>query len=123
MKLREISELACLLCVWLLLEGASEAQLVTAVSAGNIHSLFLKNDGSLWAMGGNNNGQLGDGSFNNTNLPEQIVGSKVSMVAAGSWHSLFLKTDGSLWGMGFNRFGQLGDGTFSNPPQYSTNQP
>ena len=36
-------------------------------------SLFLKSDGSLWAMGYNNLGQLGDGTYNSTNLPEQIV--------------------------------------------------
>jgi hypothetical protein len=37
------------------------------------HSLFLKSDGSLWAMGYNGYGELGDGTYNNTNRPEQIV--------------------------------------------------
>ena len=36
------------------------------------HSLFLKNDGSLWGMGDNSYGQLGDGTYNSTNRPEQI---------------------------------------------------
>jgi len=35
---------------------------VTAIAGGNYHSLFLKSDGSLWAMGYNSNGQLGDGT-------------------------------------------------------------
>jgi hypothetical protein len=37
------------------------------------HSLFLKSDGSLWAMGYNHYGELGDGTYNNTDRPEQIV--------------------------------------------------
>ena len=53
-------------------------------------------------MGYNNSGQLGDGTFNNTNRPEQIVASGVTAIAAGSYHSLFLKSDGSLWAMGHN---------------------
>ena len=37
---------------------------VTAIAAGvrSYHSLFIKGDGSLWAMGGNDYGQLGDGT-------------------------------------------------------------
>ncbi len=86
---------------------------VTAIAAGWNHSLFLKSDGSLWAMGNNAFGQLGDGTLNSTgiNSPEKIVPSGVTAIAAGRGHSLFLKSDGSLWGMGDNSDGQLGDGT------------
>jgi alpha-tubulin suppressor-like RCC1 family protein len=91
---------------------------VTAIAAGGEHSLFLKNDGSLWVMGGNDSGQLGDGTYNNTNLPEMIVASNVTAIAAGGIHSLFIKSDGSLWAMGYNGNGQLGDGTYNN-----TNRP
>jgi len=87
---------------------------VTAIAAGNWHSLFLKSDGSLWAMGNNQYGQLGDGSYNNTNSPEQIVAGNVTAIAAGYYHSLFLKSDGSLWAMGNNQYGQLGDGSYNN---------
>jgi len=88
---------------------------VTAITAGGYHSLFLKGDGRLWGMGENDSGQLGDGTYNNTNRPEQIVASNVVAIAASSrGHSLFLKNDGSLWGMGWNTFGQLGDGTYNN---------
>jgi alpha-tubulin suppressor-like RCC1 family protein len=91
---------------------------VTAVAAGEYHSLFLKSDGSLWAMGANNFGQLGDGTYNQTNRPEQIVASGVTAIAAGYYHSLFLQSDGSLWAMGYNTSGQLGDGTYNQ-----TNRP
>ncbi len=88
---------------------------VTAIAAGYYHSLFLKSDGSLWAMGENNYGQLGDGTYDNTNAPEEIVASNVTAIAAGYLHSLFLKSNGSLWGMGYNYYGQLGDGTYGGP--------
>jgi len=95
---------------------------VIAVATGYGHSLFIKSDGSLWAMGSENYGQLGDGSnggtpYNAINQPEEIVASNVTAIAAGSLHSLFLKSDGSLWGMGSNQSGQLGAGTSSNIPK------
>jgi len=95
----------------------SGAQPVTTISAGSAsqHSLFLKSNGSLWAMGDDSYGQLGDGTYYySANWPEQIVASNVTAIAAGGEHSLFLKSNGSLWAMGWNTFGQLGDGTFNN---------
>jgi alpha-tubulin suppressor-like RCC1 family protein len=50
---------------------------VVAIAAGQYHSLYLKSDGSLWAMGQNDQGQLGDGfspiAFDDgTDIPEQV---------------------------------------------------
>jgi alpha-tubulin suppressor-like RCC1 family protein len=87
---------------------------VTAVAAGGYHTLFIKSDGSLWAMGGDVTGQLGDGAFDDTNLPEMIVASNVTAIAAGGYYSLFLKQNGSLWAMGADGSGELGDGTYNN---------
>jgi alpha-tubulin suppressor-like RCC1 family protein len=84
------------------------------IAAGGYHSLFLKSNGSLWAMGYNAYGQLGDGTTSDNNHPEQIVASNVTAIAGGDNHSLFLKSNGSLWVMGYNAYGQLGDGTTSN---------
>ena len=112
-----------LLCAAVLPAATSGAQTVTKVAAGESHSLFLKSDGSLWAMGDDYYGQLGDGNYNWFNpSPEQIVASNVTAIAGGDEHSLFLKSDGSLWAMGYNDAGQLGDGTTDNG-NYNTNQP
>src|SRR5262245_56208091 len=101
--------------VLLLLEAvaAQAATNITQIAAGYSHSLFLKSDGSLWGMGQNYDGQLGDGTLNATNRPEQIISTGVIGIAAGAQHSLFLKSGGSLWVMGNNQTGQLGDGTLN----------
>lgn len=84
---------------------------VTAV-AMNIQgdTFFVENDGSLWAMGNNQGGFLGDGTFDTPEHPIQIVPNGVTAVACGQSFTVFLKNDGSLWGFGENYFGELGDG-------------
>jgi alpha-tubulin suppressor-like RCC1 family protein len=94
---------------------------VVAVAGGGFHTLFVRSDGSLWAMGDNQYGELGDGTLNSTNLPEMILPGNVMAVAAGVYHSLLLKSDSSLWGMGYNHDGELGNGTFGSTNQ--TNRP
>lgn len=82
---------------------------VVSVSAGRWHYLIIKDDGSLWACGDNNHGQLGDGTTTNRIEPVKIM-DNVVLASAGAFHSLFIKTDGSLWGCGENSKGELGDG-------------
>ena len=95
-----------LLCAAIMLAVTSGAQPVTKIAVRGIHSLFLKSDGSLWVMGDNHNGQLGDGSTDSgnykTNRPEQIVATNVTAIAGGFYHSLFLKSGGRMWAMGDN---------------------
>ena len=94
---------------------AATTMTVRKVAAGYGHSLVITSDGSLWAMGYNDDGQLGNGTDNNTNLPQRVVGGSVTAISAGEFNSLFLKTDGSLWAMGDDGYGQLGDGTYGYP--------
>ena len=80
------------------------------LSLGDRHSLVLHKDGSAWATGRNNYGQLGDGSKDSTETFVKVVSGGVQFVAAGGRHSLLLK-DGSVWATGYNKYGQLGDGS------------
>ncbi|SET99274.1 Alpha-tubulin suppressor [Stigmatella erecta] len=88
---------------------------VTALVAGYSHLLAVRTDGSVWAWGANDHGQLGDGSTTNRSVPVQVQGlSGVVSVAAGFYHSLAVRTDGSVWAWGVNDYGQLGDGSTMN---------
>lgn len=83
------------------------------VSAGLTHSVGIKTDGTLWAWGSNQVGQLGNGSEGGFEKEPIQIGTDAdwAAVSAGDPHTLALKTDGSLWGWGLNFFGNLGDGT------------
>jgi alpha-tubulin suppressor-like RCC1 family protein len=90
---------------------------VIAVSGGQAgyHSLALKSDGTVWAWGKNTEGQLGDGTLNNSSSPIQVTGlNNVIAIAGGEYHSLALKADGTVWAWGRNSNGQLGDSTTAN---------
>ena len=83
-----------------------------AVSNGEEHIVALKSDGSLWAWGNNEYGQLGDGSGASQDTLIRI-GSDTnwSAISAGVYHTVALKSDGTLWAWGNNEYGQLGDGS------------
>ncbi len=80
---------------------------IVALSTGS-YSLALKSDGTVWAWGMNDFGQLGDGTTVYRQTPVQVLGlTDVKAVNQG----LALKGDGTVWGWGWNHFGQLGDAT------------
>ncbi|MCL2786530.1 MAG: RCC1 domain-containing protein [Methanomassiliicoccaceae archaeon] len=49
-----------------------------AVSVGGDHSLALSDDGTVWAWGYNNYGQLGDGTAEDQSTPVQIMSLAVN---------------------------------------------
>jgi len=81
-----------------------------SVSVGGFHTMVIKTDGSLWAFGGNDYGQLGDGTTVDYHSPVKVMEGVVSVSAAHEY-TMAVKTDGSLWAWGRNHYGQLGDGT------------
>lgn len=88
-----------------------ELSQITAVVAYS-HNLALKTDGTVWAWGRNDYGQLGDGTTIQRSIPIQVMGlSHVIAVAVGRQHSLALAQDGTVWAWGYNFYGQLGDGS------------
>jgi len=79
------------------------------VSAGTSHTLLLRADGTVWAMGRNNNGQLGVNSTVQHNVPMQVGNSagtnyltNIISVGAGDLVSAALSANGTVyvWGLG-----------------------
>jgi len=84
----------------------------STISVGYNYTMAIKSDGSLWAWGSNEYGQLGDGTTINKSSPVKIM-DNVIKVSAGHAHTMAIKTDGSLWAWGDNEWGQLGTGAFT----------
>ena len=85
------------------------AQCWKTISTGAYHTVALKQDGTLWAWGSNNKGQLGDGTTTNRNAPIQVgTDSNWISVSSAFNHTLAIKTDGTLWSWGNNDWGVLG---------------
>jgi alpha-tubulin suppressor-like RCC1 family protein len=87
---------------------------VTAIAAGDDHSLALRSDGSVWAWGQNDVCQLGQNDTNSRNAATQVPGlANVTAIAAGGAHSFALRSDGAVFAWGWNANGQLGLGSVS----------
>jgi alpha-tubulin suppressor-like RCC1 family protein len=101
--------------------GVLAGKSVTAIAAGQYHSLALCADGTLATWGYNNYGQLGNGTTTNSSMPVAVTtttgvlaGKTVVAIAAGNQHSLALCADGTLAAWGYNGVGSLGNGSSTN---------
>ena len=76
---------------------------------GSTTFIIPKTDGTLWAWGDNEHGELGVNNRTQYSSPVQIGSdtdwSKGGTLSSGAWA---IKTDGTLWCWGLNEKGQLG---------------
>lgn len=96
---------------------------VKEIRGGNDLSVFLKNDGTVWTMGSNDQQQLGAGltaSYSVT--PVQVQGlTNVVAIDTGGDMVAALKADGTVWVWGDGLYGIAGNGTttdISTPVQF-----
>lgn len=90
------------------------------IESGDNHTLGLTSEGTVFAWGRNDYGQLGNGSTTNSNTPVQVkdIGGTgfltgVTLIAAGGSHSIASTSTGIVaWGR--NTSGQLGNNTTNN---------
>lgn len=88
---------------------------VIAIAAGQLSSVALKSDSTVWTWGDNSYAELGNGTYTNSSTPVEVVGpggsgtlSGVVAIAAGALHVLALKSDPTLWAWGADSHDQLG---------------
>jgi alpha-tubulin suppressor-like RCC1 family protein len=93
---------------------------VRALATGDDHGLALRADGSVWAWGKNDHGQVGVPKGENcpyhprpcVRAPVPVPGlNGVKAVAAAQDSSFALGADGTVWAWGDNEHGQLGAGS------------
>jgi len=81
------------------------------VAAGDDFTCALDASGDTWCWGGNDFGQLGDGTQTSRSAPVRAVHElPFSAITAGDFHACALDVSGNAWCWGKNDHGQLGVG-------------
>ncbi len=87
------------------------------VAAGYHHAVVVSTTGALYSFGGNEYGQLGDGTNNESDTPKAVTlaaGVTATKVAAGLYNSLAIGSNGDLYTWGYGADGEIGDGLTAN---------
>jgi len=88
--------------------GQASSHVATAVTAGLSHTCALLSDATVACWGANEDGQLGDGTFEPSLAPVLVEGlSDVSEIAAGERHTCAVKSNGSVWCWGDSTYRQV----------------
>lgn len=83
-----------------------------SVSAGSSSSCATSKDGKAFCWGGNESGQLGNGSRLTSAVPTSVTGiGDATEIEAGGNHACAIVGSGQVKCWGSNKFGQLGNGT------------
>jgi alpha-tubulin suppressor-like RCC1 family protein len=83
---------------------------ITAIAAGIVTGYALTSDGSVWAWGAGNVGQLGNGGTTNSLATQVSQLSHVTAIAAGGSTGYAVVGNDTVWAWGDGSWGQLGDG-------------
>jgi alpha-tubulin suppressor-like RCC1 family protein/ankyrin repeat protein len=87
---------------------------ISAISASRLHSMALKDDGTVLAWGYNVYGQLGNNSTVDSSIPVAVVDSSntpisnIVAISSGYDYNMALSSDGNVFVWGDNTYSQLG---------------
>ncbi len=89
------------------------------VACGTNHTAVLMGNGTVWTVGLNTSGELGNGNTTRQLKAVQVLTATgpltgVTALAAGASHTLALGTSGEVWAWGSNAVGQLGNNSTVN---------
>lgn len=89
---------------------------VVAISAGELHTCALINDGTVKCWGRGNLGQLGNANWDHQSFPVAVAGlpAPVVSIAAGGYHTCAVTNAGAAlcWGLGTS--GQIGQALWTS---------
>jgi alpha-tubulin suppressor-like RCC1 family protein len=90
---------------------------VSAISAGAYDAVALLEDGTVVDWGYGDYGELGDGEYEESDVPVQVQGvggtgvlSKVVAISAGGYENMALLSNGTVVDWGYGYYGELGNG-------------
>ena len=113
--------------IFLLYATVLAGQCWDGVQGGTVSAVGLRQDGTIWTWGLDDNGQLGTAESGNALYPTPSDGGPGWLSVSMQRHCIIaLKSDGTIWGWGLNQYGQAtGDGGEASvvvPTQIGTNQ-
>lgn len=97
--------------------GVLSGKTVKRIAAGFDHNCAIASDDKVYCWGDNGNGQLGNGSTTQSNVPVAVsttgalAGKTIKRIATGSDHACAVTTDNQVYCWGRNSNGELGNGS------------
>ena len=97
--------------------GVLSGKTVKRIAAGFDHNCAIASDDKVYCWGDNGNGQLGNGSTTQSNVPVAVsttgalAGKTIKRIATGSDHTCAVTTDNQVYCWGRNSNGELGNGS------------
>jgi alpha-tubulin suppressor-like RCC1 family protein len=92
-------------------EDNTMSQYIIDIATGANHSVFLNEEGKIYACGKNDNGRLGIGTNVSVKLPFSLDNSvNIQNIYTGNVNTFFITKEGIVYGTGENTKGQLGIG-------------
>lgn len=99
------------------MNGVLNGKTAKYLASGYSHSCVIASDDRVYCWGYNINGQLGNNSTTQSNVPVAVDSSValnnkvITSISAGSFHTCGVDSNGLGYCWGFNQYGQLGDGS------------
>ena len=97
------------------MSGVLAGKTIKQISVEFSTNCVVASDNKTYCWGGNSNGQLGNDSLTNSNIPVAVntsgvlAGKTIKQISAGGDHSCVIASDDKLYCWGFNSNGELGN--------------